>query len=74
MPASATPQDRVRRLLEQLPEHYRDVLTYRFLLNLSIKETAVRMGLSEANVKVLQFRALKKAGRLELEGVQQVAE
>jgi hypothetical protein len=32
------------------------------------------MGLSEANVKVLQFRALKKAGRLELEGVQQVAE
>ncbi len=74
MPASATPQDRVRRLLDQLPEHYRDVLTYRFLLNLSIKETAVRMGLSEANVKVLQFRALKKAGRLELEGVQQVAE
>lgn len=72
--ASATPQDRVRRLLEQLPEHYRDVLTYRFLLNLSIKETAARMGLSEANVKVLQFRALKKAGRLELEGVQQVAE
>jgi RNA polymerase sigma-70 factor, ECF subfamily len=71
---SATPQDRVRRLLEQLPEHYRDVLTYRFLLNLSIKETAARMGLSEANVKVLQFRALKKAGRLELEGVQQVAE
>ncbi|HEY1391167.1 MAG TPA: RNA polymerase sigma factor [Ktedonobacterales bacterium] len=72
--ASATPQDRVRRLLEQLPEHYRDVLTYRFLLNLSIKETAARMGLSEANVKVLQFRALKKAGRLELEGVQRVAE
>ncbi|HEU4783072.1 MAG TPA: RNA polymerase sigma factor [Ktedonobacterales bacterium] len=72
--ASTTPQDRVRRLLEQLPEHYRDVLTYRFLLNLSIKETAARMGLSEANVKVLQFRALKKAGRLELEGVQQVAE
>ena len=72
--ASATPQDRVSRLLDQLPEHYRDVLTYRFLLNLSIKETAARMGLSEANVKVLQFRALKKAGRLELEGVQQVAE
>jgi RNA polymerase sigma-70 factor (ECF subfamily) len=71
---STTPQDRVRRLLDQLPEHYRDVLTYRFLLNLSIKETAARMGLSEANVKVLQFRALKKAGRLEVEGVQQVAE
>jgi RNA polymerase sigma-70 factor, ECF subfamily len=65
----APPHDRVKRILERLPEHYRDVLTYRFLLNLSIKETAVRMGLSEANVKVLQFRALKKAGHLELEGI-----
>ena len=68
-PRIAAPQDRVARLLEHLPEHYREVLTCRFLLNLSIKETAQRMGLSEANVKVLQFRALKKAGRLELEGL-----
>lgn len=65
-PRLAAPQDRVNRILERLPDHYRDVLTFRFLLNLSIKETALRMGLSEANVKVLQFRALKKAGRLEL--------
>ena len=28
-------------------------------------ETAVRLGLSEANVKVLQFRALKRAADLE---------
>jgi RNA polymerase sigma-70 factor (ECF subfamily) len=35
------------------------------LLNLSIKETALRMGLSEANVKVLQFRALKRTAALE---------
>ncbi|HEX6544016.1 MAG TPA: RNA polymerase sigma factor [Ktedonobacterales bacterium] len=68
-PAPAPPQDQVRRILERLPDHYREVLTYRFLHNLSIKETALRMGLSEANVKVLQFRALKKAGRLELEGL-----
>jgi RNA polymerase sigma-70 factor, ECF subfamily len=68
-PPLAPPQDRVRRILDRLPEHYRDVLTCRFLLNLSIKETAQRMGLSEANVKVLQFRALKKAGRLEGEGI-----
>lgn len=67
-PPPAPPQDRVHRILERLPDHYRDVLTYRFLHNLSIKETALRMGLSEANVKVLQFRALKKAGHLELEG------
>jgi RNA polymerase sigma-70 factor (ECF subfamily) len=43
------------------------VLTYRFLLNYSIRETADKMGLSEANVKVLQFRALKKAATLERE-------
>ena len=58
---SYKPEERVRRILELLPPHYREVLTCRFLLNLSIKETAERMQLSEANVKVLQFRALKKA-------------
>ena len=68
-PRIAVSQDRVARILDHLPDHYREVLTCRFLLNFSIKETAQRMGLSEANVKVLQFRALKKAGRLELEGL-----
>ena len=63
--ASYRPEERVRRLLELLPPHYREVLTCRFLLNLSIKETAERMRLSEANVKVLQFRALKKAAEVE---------
>jgi RNA polymerase sigma-70 factor (ECF subfamily) len=48
-----------------LPERYREVLTCRFLLNLSIKETALRMGLTEANVKVIQFRALKSAADIE---------
>jgi RNA polymerase sigma-70 factor (ECF subfamily) len=62
---SYRPEERVRRLLELLPPHYREVLICRFLLNLSIKETAERMGLSEANVKVLQFRALKKAAEVE---------
>jgi RNA polymerase sigma-70 factor (ECF subfamily) len=59
------PGDRVRRILSALPEHYREVLTCRFLLNLSIRETSTHMGLSEANVKVLQFRALKRAADLE---------
>jgi RNA polymerase sigma-70 factor, ECF subfamily len=63
--ASYRPEERVRRLLDLLPPHYREVLTCRFLLNLSIKETAERMGLSEANVNVLQFRALKKAAEVE---------
>jgi RNA polymerase sigma-70 factor, ECF subfamily len=51
-------------LLQALPEHYREVLTCRFLLNLTIRETAGKLGLSEANVKVLQFRALKRAADL----------
>jgi len=66
-PAAATnqPAERVKRILQALPQHYREVLTCRFLLNLSIKETALSMGLTEANVKVLQFRALKRAADLE---------
>jgi RNA polymerase sigma-70 factor (ECF subfamily) len=62
---SSGPAERVQRILAALPEHYREVLTCRFLLNFSIKETAARMGLTEANVKVLQFRALKRAADLE---------
>ncbi|HXL35611.1 MAG TPA: sigma-70 family RNA polymerase sigma factor [Ktedonobacteraceae bacterium] len=62
---SSTPTDRVHRILQALPEHYREVLTCRFLLNLSIRDTANRLCLTEANVKVLQFRALKRAADLE---------
>ncbi|HYK83929.1 MAG TPA: sigma-70 family RNA polymerase sigma factor [Ktedonobacteraceae bacterium] len=62
---SNRPIERVQRILAALPEHYREVLFNRFLLNLSIKETALRMGLTEANVKVLQFRALKRAADVE---------
>jgi len=56
---------RAQRILAQLPSRYRDVLTYRFLLSYSLKETAAQMKLTEANVKVLQFRALKKASQIE---------
>ncbi|HVB72318.1 MAG TPA: RNA polymerase sigma factor [Ktedonobacteraceae bacterium] len=63
--ASSHPGERVTRLLQALPEHYREVLHCRFLLNLSIRDTAARLGLTEANVKVLQFRALKRAADLE---------
>ncbi len=62
---NTSPVERVQRLLLALPEHYREVLTCRFLLNLTIRETALRLGLSEANVKVLQFRAIKRASDLE---------
>ena len=57
--------DRVERLLQALPRQYGAVLTCRFLLNLSVRETAQKMGLTVSNVKVLQFRALKRAAALE---------
>ena len=57
--------DHVQRLLQALPERDREVLTCRFLLGLSIRETAGRMGLTEGNVKTSQFRALKHAADLE---------
>jgi len=63
--SSVTPTERVHRILGALDERYREVLVCRFLLSLSIKETAARMGLTEANVKVLQYRALKRAADLE---------
>ena len=56
--------ERVGNLLQALPERYREVLRCRFLFNLSIRETAATMGVSEANVKTLQFRALKYASNL----------
>ena len=57
--------ERVQHILAALPNNYREVLTCRFLYNLSIKETAQQLGLTEANVKVLQFRALKRAADLD---------
>ena len=57
--------ERVREILQELPERYREVLTYRFLLNFSIRDTAVKMGLTEMNVRVVQYRALKRAADIE---------
>lgn len=54
----------VAQILDLLPERYRAVLRCRFLLNYTIAETARTLELSEANVKVLQLRALKRAAAL----------
>jgi len=51
----------VMDLLGPLPPRYRRILELRFLEGLSIRETARRMGVTEANAKVLQYRALRKA-------------
>lgn len=58
---------RARAVLASLPANYRAVLTYRLLEGASVAETAQLMGLSTANVKVLQHRALKRAAGLHVE-------
>lgn len=64
---SQDPAQHVQQILRALPENQRGVLTCRFLLNLSIKETAQCLGLTETNVKVLQFRALKHAANIDMQ-------
>jgi RNA polymerase sigma-70 factor (ECF subfamily) len=54
----------VRRLLSRLPEQYAKVLELRFLHRLSVAETASRLGITNGNAKVLQYRALRKAALL----------
>src|SRR2546430_11267179 len=49
--------ERVYHLLPALPERDREVLSCRFLLNISIRETAASMWVSEAYSRTLQFRA-----------------
>ena len=46
--------------LEKLPERERNILIFRFYHGLSAQETAKRVGVSYANVRFLQNRALKK--------------
>ncbi|HEX9989568.1 MAG TPA: sigma-70 family RNA polymerase sigma factor [Chloroflexia bacterium] len=53
--------EKVQSLLEMLPANYRQVLQLRFLQGCTLKETALAMGITEGNAKVLQHRALQKA-------------
>ena len=54
----------VQRLLAALPDNYRRILELRFLQGRSVKESARQMGVSVANAKVLQHRALRRAATL----------
>lgn len=54
------------KILDSIPQNYRDVLELRFLKGYTILETAEALGITEENAKVLQHRALKKANTLRL--------
>lgn len=56
-----------QRLLSLLPQNFRTILELRFLRGYSAREIATELGTSESNVRVLQFRALRKAAQLERE-------
>lgn len=60
-PAETWSRADLDRVLAELPERARSVLTCRFLDGRSVAETAEHLSLSEANVKVIQHRALAKA-------------
>ena len=52
---------RLDRVFAALPDNYRRILELRFLQGCSVKESASYMGVSVANAKVLQHRALRLA-------------
>jgi RNA polymerase sigma-70 factor (ECF subfamily) len=50
----------MQKAVAKLPDEMRDVIDRRFIKGLSARETAKQLGMSEANVRVIQYRALKK--------------
>jgi RNA polymerase sigma-70 factor (ECF subfamily) len=52
--------DAVKAALAHLPQDMRSIVTLRFMLGYSAKKTAESLGTTEGNVRVIQFRALKK--------------
>jgi RNA polymerase sigma factor (sigma-70 family) len=62
--AVSTAPQRVAAVLEALPDNYRQILEVRFLEGRSIKDSAAQLGVSVANAKVLQHRALRLAAQV----------
>lgn len=60
--------EKVARILRALPERHRAILVLRFLRGYTIRQAATELGVSVANAKVLQHRALRRAAGLDQEG------
>ena len=56
--------ERAAKILALLPERPRQLLELRFLRGYSVREAADEMGMTETNVKVTQYRALRKAAQI----------
>lgn len=58
--------DGLRQAVSKLPEDMQKIVELRFIDGLSARQVGSRLGLSEANVRVIQYRALRKLkGHLE---------
>jgi RNA polymerase sigma factor (sigma-70 family) len=62
--AISTAPRRVADVLDSLPDRYRRILELRFLEGNSIRDSATELGISVANAKVLQHRALRLAAQV----------
>ncbi len=57
---NVTKENKIKVLLASLPENYRTVLELRFLQGYTTNEIAKELKMTVSNVKVTQFRAIKK--------------
>jgi RNA polymerase sigma factor (sigma-70 family) len=63
-PVPSDAPHRTAAILAALPDNYRRILELRFLDACSVREAAAALGVSVANAKVLQHRALRRAAEL----------
>ena len=54
----------VRSAMQELPRRYRDILLLSYVSELSHREVAKAMRMTEGGVRILKFRALKKLGSI----------
>lgn len=52
--------EKLQRAVDMLPSEMKAVIRLRFIEDLSCRQVADKLGLTESNVRVIQYRALKK--------------
>lgn len=57
-------KEKLLAAISQLPEDMRSAITLRFVEGYSARKTGEALGLSEGNVRIIQYRALKKLKEL----------
>lgn len=56
--------EKIQSALAQLPDEMQSIITMRFMLGYSAKQTADSLGISEGSVRIIQYRALKRMREL----------